>query len=137
MSLYPPRRDWLYVKQAPKRAHAQSGPGALPLVMFQRILEAVSREFGTTPKLLKGPRRDRQLVLARFAAVALVLELCPELSLPAIGRLLGQRDHTTIIHARRRAGELLQPDRHSGPWRARYTAAREALLDAQPSRTAN
>lgn len=95
---------------------------------LERVLMVVGAHFGTTPMLLRGPRRERALAQARFAAVALILELCPALSLPQIGRALGGRDHTTIIHARQRAAELLQPDWHSEPWRNRYHAARTQLL---------
>jgi len=133
-----PNRDWLFAKQAPKRDphNAAQVFATRTSSMFDRILHAISTEFETTPALLKGPRRDRALVMARFAAVALVLECCPELSLPSIGRLMGDRDHTTIIHSRRRAGELLQPDKHSAPWRAKYHAARNQVLCLEASRAA-
>jgi chromosomal replication initiation ATPase DnaA len=122
----PPNRDWLLVKQAPRQPVVLDGALAL-LGRVDTILHAVAASFATTAELIKGPRRDRELVKARFAAVALMLELCPELSLPQIGKLLGDRDHTTIIHARRRAGELLHPDKHSATWRAQYQLARTRL----------
>lgn len=133
MNFYSPNRDWLFVKHPPKRVPDSEAFAKRHYSTFDRILAAVAHEFGTTTALLKGPRRNRDLTLARFAAVALVLELCPDLSLPTIGRLMGDRDHTTIIHSRRRAGELLQPDVHSASWRAKYHATREGLLKAEAS----
>ena len=46
-----------------------------------------------------GPRRSRNLAWPRFFAAWLMRQLRPDLSLPAIGRVLGGRDHTSIMHA--------------------------------------
>lgn len=54
---------------------------------------------------LSSPRRDQQHVWARFCAVCLLREA--GLSHPQIGRAL-RRDHSTTIHAERRAVELLE-----------------------------
>jgi len=124
-----PPRHWLLGKDAPESPVALELPPAALVGRFNVILNAVGAAFGTPQMQLKGPRRARDVAQARFAAVALILELCPELSLPQIGYLLGNRDHATIIAARRRAGELLHPDRHSAQWRARYQQARALLTD--------
>lgn len=117
--------EWLVRKQKPEAAQGRLVAAAARL---ERILEVVGACFDTSPELLRSQRRDRALAQARFAAVALILELCPELSLPQIGRAMGGRDHTTIIHARQRAAELLLPDWHSEPWRNAYHAARTQVL---------
>jgi chromosomal replication initiator protein len=119
---------WLVRRDRPDVVSRQFAEAAQRL---DRILTVVAAHFDTTPMLLRSHRRERSLAQARFAAVALILELCPVLSLPQIGRALGGRDHTTIIHARQRAAELLQPDWHSEPWRNRYHAARTQLLTGQ------
>ena len=57
---------------------------------------ARSNDLGFPSDQVRGPGRDRELVAAR-AVIATELRLAPwELSLPAIGRALGNRDHSTI-----------------------------------------
>jgi len=128
----PPTRDWLFIKPSPDpelvKAVARQEAG-LPQAETKagRILRIVAAEFGVTVELMLGPRRERQVHLPRFAAVALMLEFCPELSLPQLGAIL-HRDHTTVINARRRVAQLLHPDRHSLAWRRHYHAARARFL---------
>lgn len=73
--------------------------------MHQRIVEIVAFEFGIAPKQLTGVLRTQPYTTARFVAVGLFVEMT-QMSLPAIGRRLGNRDHTTILHARERAKQL-------------------------------
>ena len=47
---------------------------------------------------LRGKNRQRPLVTARQEAMYVFRELT-DLSYPAIARLFGGRDHTTVIHA--------------------------------------
>lgn len=54
---------------------------------------------------LTDPCRRRPYTHLRFVAVWAIRQCCPHMSYPAIGRLLGGRDHTTIIHAEQRAEE--------------------------------
>lgn len=54
--------------------------------------------FGVSATDLVSARRDRQTVLARHAAMLLAREMTAN-SLPAIGRLFGDRDHTTVRSA--------------------------------------
>lgn len=64
----------------------------------QTILEAVSASYGFSVDALIGPSRTRPLVTARQVAMYLTRELT-DYSYPAIGRVFGKRDHTTVIHA--------------------------------------
>ena len=61
------------------------------------LVEFVADQFGVTPALIRGPRRYAALVDAR-AVISKVLRERGEISYPVIGRVLGNRDHTTIIH---------------------------------------
>ena len=70
-----------------------------------RILNAVADEFGITVTDVTGSKRTDVNCMARFVAVGLMVEMT-HLSFPAIGKRLGGRDHTTILHARNRAVEL-------------------------------
>jgi len=59
---------------------------------------------------LCGPSRSRNLVNARQIAMYLCRELT-DLSLPAIGREFGGRDHTTVMHAQKRVKESMAEKR--------------------------
>ena len=64
----------------------------------QVILDATSASYGFSVEALCGPSRTRPLVTARQVAMYLTRELT-DYSYPAIGRVFGKRDHTTVIHA--------------------------------------
>ncbi len=64
----------------------------------QMILEATAARFGFTIDAICGPSRTRPLVTARQVAMYLVRNLT-DYSYPAIARVFGGRDHTTVIHA--------------------------------------
>ena len=55
---------------------------------------------------LKGRSRQRPLVTARQIAMYVFRELT-DLSYPAIARLFGGRDHTTVIHANEKIQRLM------------------------------
>lgn len=61
------------------------------------VIEDVSLKHGLDRRDLVGPRRFKELVVARNEA-AYRLRQETSLSLPQIGRLLGGRNHATIIH---------------------------------------
>jgi chromosomal replication initiator protein len=64
----------------------------------QFILETTAASYGFSVEALCGPSRTRPLVTARQVAMYLTRELT-DYSYPAIGRVFGKRDHTTVIHA--------------------------------------
>ena len=64
----------------------------------QMILDATATVYGFTVDSICGPSRTRPLVTARQVAMYLVRNLT-DYSYPAIGRVFGGRDHTTVIHA--------------------------------------
>jgi chromosomal replication initiator protein len=62
------------------------------------ILQATATAYDFPIEALCGPLRTRPLVTARQVAMYVMRELT-EYSYPAIGRVFGNRDHTTVIHA--------------------------------------
>lgn len=66
--------------------------------MHDLILLA-ARLFGVTKAEIIGPGRQRHIAEARQAAAYALRTRYQSLSLVEIGRLLGRRDHTTIIWA--------------------------------------
>lgn len=82
----------------------------------QRVLGSTAlMEFaernGVSVPVLTGASRRRPVAEVRQAAYAYVRQRCPHLSLPQIGRLFGDRDHTTILHGiRKHAARLAQKE---------------------------
>lgn len=75
----------------------------------ESILDASASHSGLEVSALIGPSRKKEVSLCRQIAMYL---LCVEtdLSLPQIGALLGNRDHTTILHGRDKIRELMETD---------------------------
>ncbi|MFZ2426607.1 MAG: chromosomal replication initiator protein DnaA [Propioniciclava sp.] len=82
----------------PEGVEAQITP---PLIMTQ-----TANYFNITIDDLCGPARTHVLVTARQIAMYLCRELT-DFSLPAIGRLFGGRDHTTVMHANKKIRQLM------------------------------
>jgi len=88
------------------------------------ILAAVAEVTKIPAQELLGPRRARPQARARQIAYRLFRRLRPDLSLPAIGRAMGMRDHTTIISGLRRGDLLMETDT---PWREQHDAVMAVL----------
>ena len=76
------------------------------------IQEAACTHFGLTPDELLSPARAARIAWPRQLAMYLARELTGE-SLPTIGRAFGGRDHTTVLHAWRRATARIAADAES------------------------
>ncbi len=76
------------------------------------IKTAACEHFGLTPDELLSPSRTVRVAWPRQIAMYLARELTDE-SLPAIGRQFGGRDHTTVLHACRRAASRIAEDSSS------------------------
>jgi chromosomal replication initiator protein len=92
-SLYP---------RAPRAGHARSRTIA-------EIQQATCAHFGLTAEELLSSTRTPRIAWPRQLAMYLARELTGA-SLPAIGREFGGRDHTTVLHACRRASKRLASD---------------------------
>lgn len=64
----------------------------------EELLSEIAVILGFSVDALRGKSRQRPLVTARQTAMYVFRELT-DLSYPAIARLFGGRDHTTVIHA--------------------------------------
>jgi len=62
------------------------------------VIEALAKYLGFTKQLIESHSRRQDIVRARDL-IAYLLREYGDLSYPAIGRLLGGRDHTTIIYS--------------------------------------
>ena len=70
-----------------------------------RIIKVCADHFGVTVKEVTSGGRTKQLALARQVAMY-VLRATLSLSLKEIGGLFGNKDHTTVMHAIKRVGNL-------------------------------
>jgi chromosomal replication initiator protein len=64
----------------------------------ERIAKAVSEYYGVAMEQLKGQKRDKAIVVPRQIAMFLMREET-DVSLLRIGAELGNRDHSTVLHA--------------------------------------
>jgi chromosomal replication initiator protein len=87
---------------------------------MRNILQAVSKYYRVPQKVLKSSSRRQSAVTARAMAVYLARDLA-ELSYDRIGKALGGRDHSTIMHNYRKIAAALQHD----------VATRDALADLE------
>ena len=104
--------DAIIERQARARAAELEGimvPSGPPI---GEVLVLVSDVTGCSVPDLVGPRRTRALAWPRFLAVHILIKVRPDLSLPAIGKALGGRDHTSVMHARDKFHEI----KHIEPW---------------------
>jgi len=75
----------------------------------ERIIAMAAERFGVAVEALTGKRRTRKLTVPRQVAMYLMRQLT-DLSLVEIGRYFGGRDHTTVLHACSRVGEMASND---------------------------
>ena len=73
----------------------------------EELLEEIAAILKFDVEALKGKSRQRPLVTARQEAMYVFRELT-DLSYPAIARLFGGRDHTTVIHANEKIQRLMK-----------------------------
>jgi chromosomal replication initiator protein len=86
-------REWeLAAKLGRHPATARTGISA------KDVIAVVARYFGVTQSALRGPGRRKSLVFARNTAVYLLRTLS-DASYAQIGKDLGHRDHSTIMHS--------------------------------------
>jgi chromosomal replication initiator protein len=91
------------------------------------VITTVADKCGVTSEAMKGRNRAQEIVMPRQIAMYLMREETGA-SLAEIGRALGGRDHTTVIHGIEKIEGRLQED---PALRTRIIAIREALLTAQ------
>ncbi len=117
----------------------QSATAAMDDVIFnasrrqvrpETIVETVARYYHVSEDELRGRQRDKRVLFPRQIATYLLREET-KLSLLEIGRLMGGRDHTTVLHSVEKiatetaaGGGLLTKD---------LTALREAIYSASAS----
>ena len=72
-------------------------PFAKRKITPQLIINVVSEHYGITPDDIISKRRNSEFVQPRQVCMYLCRKLTDE-SLQSIGKALGKKDHTTVIH---------------------------------------
>ncbi|MHB9091332.1 MAG: chromosomal replication initiator protein DnaA, partial [Chloroflexota bacterium] len=75
----------------------------------QAVVEAVAKHYAIDSRLLRGKQRDREIVLPRQVAMYL-LRKETDCSFVEIGRELGGRDHSTVMHGCERIESEIEVD---------------------------
>jgi hypothetical protein len=75
----------------------------------QRLAATVADEWGVSAAELVSARRTDVLIRPRFVLIWLMKQVSP-MSLPQIGRLVGNRDHTTVMYSLRRVDDWRRRD---------------------------
>ncbi len=78
-------------------------------VTIEEIQKRVAQHWGVRLTDMTSARRSRNVARPRQVAMYLAKQ-CTERSLPEIGRMFGNRDHTTVIHAVERITSLMKED---------------------------
>ncbi len=86
------------------------GDAAPVIVDAQKVLNAVSKKFNVELTDLKGKCRSKNIVAPRQIAMYLMRELT-DYSLPAIGKAIGGKDHTTVMHSCKKVESKLATDK--------------------------
>ena len=73
------------------------------------ILDAVAQVTNIPVDAITSKRREKQVAYARHLTMYLLRDLAHQ-SYAQIGRLLGGRDHTTVLHGFRRVEKMLEDD---------------------------
>ena len=95
----------------------------LPEPSIRLIIECVSGAFGVSARDIVSPRRSAECLQARWAVYLLARELTTK-SYPAIGRAIGDRDHSTVLEGVRRAQKCAE---ESEAFRELVAASRAAI----------
>jgi chromosomal replication initiator protein len=84
--------------------------GEQNIIVPNDIIAEVSKYYSITPSDLFGSSRQQAVAQARQIAMYLIREQT-NLSLPKIGQLFGNRDHTTVMYANKKVTDLMKERR--------------------------
>jgi chromosomal replication initiator protein len=106
---YASLKDERPTRELAQRVLKRVGPPPRETTSVADIVEATATEFGFQRDELLARDRRPSVALARQVAMYVARELTPY-SLPEIGRRIGNRNHTTVLHAVQRVQTVIQTD---------------------------
>lgn len=77
----------------------------------ETIIEATCEVLNVGRDELVSRKRTRRLTEARCIAIGLILSVRSDVTLVALGKIMGGRDHSTIIHNRQLYNDLYKSDK--------------------------
>ena len=95
--------------EAANAARADAEIRSMAIIPIGAILGACAVFYGVPISSLFAEHRSKDVVKTRQIAMYLAKELTPR-SLPDIGRRIGGRDHTTVLHGVRKIAALIKSD---------------------------
>ncbi|HIN04624.1 MAG TPA: chromosomal replication initiator protein DnaA [Dehalococcoidia bacterium] len=95
-----------------------------------RIIEEAANHYKLSPRDILGRSRTKRIALARQVVMYLLIHEL-ELSPTQVGRLLGGRDHATIIHG---AGKVSSGVNENGQLRKDVLTIKEAIFALEPQK---
>ena len=120
----------------------QNLPATRGRILVRRVIKATAEHFGTTPDDLLSARRTRPLTRRRQVAMYVARKMTGR-SFFFIGRKIGDRHHTTVLHGVRAVrglldagdaemvaavGAIMERLQSDGRWRAVSRPDGEALI---------
>lgn len=75
--------------------------------LMAEFIAEMSAKMGYNARQIKGDCREKKLTLARHKIVWMVCRKYQKKALTEIGKAFGGKDHTSIIHARKRIDALI------------------------------
>lgn len=98
--------DINFVKEALKDFSNESKD----IVTVSNIIEATCTYFNLSNNDIIGKKKSKEIVFPRQIAIYIITDMLSGVPLASIGQTFGNRDHTTIIHARNKISEQLKTD---------------------------
>jgi len=98
--------DMALVERVVKRAVKVDN---MPLTIDD-ILDRVCRTYEVTPNAVKGRSRKKELVVPRQLAMYIANKYT-NIPVTRIGKLIGSRDHSTVLHSISKVEEMLKTDK--------------------------
>lgn len=86
-------------------------PSPIPIPMARIIIRVVAENMNVTIADIYGHSRKHRFVGPRHVAMYLAEKLTTE-SLPKVGKRFGDRDHATVLNAKRKIIRMMQDDPH-------------------------
>jgi len=80
-------------------------------IKFDKLLNILSSFYSQPVDQIKSTSRKRELVVPRQMFCYITKFNMPNVTLKEIGKYLGNRDHSTVIHGIRTAGDLIETDK--------------------------
>ncbi|MBI4678897.1 MAG: chromosomal replication initiator protein DnaA [Elusimicrobia bacterium] len=80
-----------------------------PPISIDSILKVVAQKFQVDVRDLKGRQRETSVVLPRQVAMFLACTMT-DMSFTEVGKHFGGKDHTTVMHAKKKIQRLLEQD---------------------------